>query len=246
MRTGYYRYHNINNFIPVYMEKLKTDWKDYWWKILAIILVSYTVIVGFLIKVPRIAIVQESVRNQFFHVSMWFSMMVLLTTSLIYSIRYLSRPSQRVDRIAEEFAYMGIVLGLLGLTTGSIWARFTWGAWWVNDPKLNGAAICMLIYLAYVVLRNSIEDEIQRARIGAVYNIFAWATLLPLLYILPRLTDSLHPGSGGNPGFNIYDLDNNLRLVFYPSIIGWTLLSVWIIQLRVRYKILKSKLDDLS
>ena len=207
------------------MEKLKTDWKDYWWKILAIILVSYTVIVGFLIKVPRIAIVQESVRNQFFHVSMWFSMMVLLTTSLIYSIRYLSRPSQRVDRIAEEFAYMGIVLGLLGLTTGSIWARFTWGAWWVNDPKLNGAAICMLIYLAYVVLRNSIEDEIQRARIGAVYNIFAWATLLPLLYILPRLTDSLHPGSGGNPGFNIYDLDNNLRLVFYPSIIGWTLLD---------------------
>ncbi len=228
------------------MEKLKIDWKDYWWKILAIILVSYTVIVGFLIKVPRIAIVQESVRNQFFHVSMWFSMMVLLTTSLIYSIRYLSRPSQRVDRIAEEFAYMGIVLGLLGLTTGSIWARFTWGAWWVNDPKLNGAAICMLIYLAYVVLRNSIEDEIQRARIGAVYNIFAWATLLPLLYILPRLTDSLHPGSGGNPGFNIYDLDNNLRLVFYPSIIGWTLLSVWIIQLRVRYKILKSKLDELS
>jgi heme exporter protein C len=104
----------------------------------------------------------------------------------------------------------------------------------------------MLIYLAYVILRNSIEDEIQRARIGAVYNIFAWSTLLPLLYILPRLTDSLHPGSGGNPGFNIYDLDNNLRLVFYPSIIGWTLLGVWIIQLRVRVKELKSKLEDIS
>ncbi|MGD9328333.1 MAG: cytochrome c biogenesis protein CcsA [Cyclobacteriaceae bacterium] len=228
------------------MAKLTFDLKNNWWKLIAVILLLYTVIGGFLIKVPRIAIVQESVRNQFFHVSMWFSMMLLLTTSLIFSIRYLAKSKTKFDLLAEEFAYMGIILGILGLATGSIWARFTWGAWWVNDAKLNGAAICMLIYLAYVILRNSIEDEIQRARIGAVYNIFAWSTLLPLLYILPRLTDSLHPGSGGNPGFNIYDLDNNLRLVFYPSIIGWTLLSVWIIQLRVRVKELKSKLEDIS
>jgi heme exporter protein C len=228
------------------MAKLTFDLKKNWWKLIAVILVLYTVIGGLLIKVPRIAIVQESVRNQFFHVSMWFSMMILLTTSLIFSIRYLSKSKMKFDVLAEEFAYMGIILGILGLATGSIWARFTWGAWWVNDPKLNGAAICMLIYLAYVILRNSIEDDIQRARIAAVYNIFAWSTLLPLLYILPRLTDSLHPGSGGNPGFNIYDLDNNLRLVFYPSIIGWTLISVWIIQLRVRVKELKSKLEDIS
>ncbi len=228
------------------MAKLTFDFKKNWWKLIAVILVFYTVIGGFLIKVPRIAIVQESVRNQFFHVSMWFSMMILLTTSLIFSIRYLAKSKMKFDGIAEEFAYMGIILGILGLATGSIWARFTWGAWWVNDAKLNGAAICMLIYLAYVILRNSIEDEIQRARISAVYNIFAWSTLLPLLYILPRLTDSLHPGSGGNPGFNIYDLDNNLRLVFYPSIIGWTLLGVWIIQLRVRVKEIKSKLEDIS
>ena len=228
------------------MAKLTFDFKKNWWKLIAVILVFYTVIGGFLIKVPRIAIVQESVRNQFFHVSMWFSMMILLTTSLIFSIRYLAKSKMKYDGIAEEFAYMGIILGILGLATGSIWARFTWGAWWVNDAKLNGAAICMLIYLAYVILRNSIEDEIQRARISAVYNIFAWSTLLPLLYILPRLTDSLHPGSGGNPGFNIYDLDNNLRLVFYPSIIGWSLLGVWIIQLRVRVKEIKSKLEDIS
>jgi heme exporter protein C len=223
------------------MAKLTFDIRKNWWKFIAVILVLYTVVGGLLIKVPRIAIVQESVRNQFFHVSMWFSMMILLTTSLIFSIRYLSKSKIRFDVLAEEFAYMGIILGILGLATGSIWARFTWGAWWVNDAKLNGAAICMLIYLAYVILRNSIEDEIQRARIAAVYNIFAW-----LLYILPRLTDSLHPGSGGNPGFNIYDLDNNLRLVFYPSIIGWTLIGVWIIQLRVRVKELKSKLEDIS
>lgn len=218
--------------------------KKHWWKILAIIIVMYTIIAGLLIKVPRIAIVHESVRNQFFHVSMWFTMMILLSISLLYSIRFLSRNQQKDDLIAEEFALMGIIFGLLGLATGSVWARYTWGAWWVNDAKLNGAAICMLIYLAYVILRNSIEDQLQKARISAVYNIFAWATLLPLLYILPRLTDSLHPGSGGNPGFNIYDLDNNLRLVFYPSILGWTLLGLWIIQIRIRFKNIRSKFED--
>ncbi len=216
----------------------------HWWKIIAVVLVLYTVIAGFLINVPRIAIVNESIRNQFFHVSMWFTMMILLTTSLGYSIRYLARFRLKDDRIAREFAYMGVIFGLLGLVTGSIWAKFTWGAWWVNDPKLNGAAICMLIYLAYIVLRNSIEDQQQKAKIAAVYNIFAWSTLLPFLYILPRLTDSLHPGSGGNPGFNIYDLDNNLRIVFYPSIIAWTLLGLWIIQIRIRFSKLRSKFED--
>jgi len=215
-----------------------------WWKVFAVFMVMYTIIAGFLIKVPRIPIVHESVRNQFFHVSMWFTMMILLTTSLVYSIRFLARQHNQDDLIASEFANMGIVFGLLGLITGSVWARFTWGAWWVNDPKLNGAAICMLIYLAYLILRNSIEDELQRARISAVYNIFAWSTLLPLLYILPRLTDSLHPGSGGNPGFNIYDLDNNLRLVFYPSILGWTLLGIWIIQIRIRFLNIKRNFED--
>jgi heme exporter protein C len=64
------------------------------------------------------------------------------------------------------------------------------------------------------------------------------------LYILPRLTDSLHPGSGGNPGFNVYDLDNMMRLVFYPSIIAWTLLVLWVTSLRVRMSIIKEKIDE--
>lgn len=214
-----------------------------WWKILAIVLAYYIIIFGFLHKVPRIDILHETVRNLFFHVCMWFAMMILLTTSLVLSIRYLKTGKVRHDILASEFANTGIVFGLLGIMTGSVWARFTWGAWWVNDPKLNGAAICMLIYLAYVILRGSIEDFQLRARISAIYNIFAWATLIPLLVILPRMTDSLHPGSGGNPGFSSYDLDNNLRIVFYPAIIGWTLLGVWITELRVRKKELENKLD---
>jgi heme exporter protein C len=69
-----------------------------------------------------------------------------------------------------------------------------------------------------------------------VYNIFAFAALIPLLFILPRLTDSLHPGNGGNPGFNSYDLDDKMRRIFYPAVIGWTLLGVWLTSLHIRIK----------
>jgi heme exporter protein C len=169
---------------------------------------------------------------------MWFGMMILLTVSLYHSIRYLGKSQMRNDTIASEASNVSILLGTLGLITGSLWARYTWGAWWTNDPQLNGAAITMLAYLAYVLLRNSIEDEQKRARISAVYNIFAYVMMIIFIGIIPKFTgvDSLHPGKGGNPGFNSYDLDSRLRLVFYPSIIGWTLLATWIMTLRIRIK----------
>jgi heme exporter protein C len=174
---------------------------------------------------------------------MWFGMIILLTASMVYSIKYLSKQDQKLDIKAVEFANAGIVFGLLGITTGMLWATYTWGEPWSGDPKQNSSAIALLIYLAYLVLRNSLDDEQQRARISAVYNIFAFAAMIPLLFILPRLADSsLHPGNGGNPGFNYYDLDSKLRVVFYPAVIGWTLLGVWLVSVRVRLKEIALKL----
>ncbi len=218
--------------------------KRNWWKVLAIVLVLYTVVAGLLVPVPRLDIVNESIRNLYFHVPMWFGMTIILTTSVIYSIRYLRTPTARLDTLAHESAKTGIVMGMLGLATGSIWARYTWGAWWTSDPRLNGAAIAMLIYGAYIVLRSSFTDEQQRARISAVYNIFAFAAAIPLLFVLPRLTDSLHPGAGGNPGFSNYDLDSNMRMVFYPAVIGWTLIGFWITQVSSRLEFLKQKIYE--
>ena len=213
-----------------------------WWKILAAILVLYTIIAGFLGKVPAQFILHESIRNLYFHVPMWFGMMTILCISLIYSIKYLNNSNPECDIIATQAAHTGMLLGTLGLITGSLWARYTWGAWWVSDTKLNGAAITMLIYLAYFVLRGSIDEEQKRARIASVYNIFAYVMLVVFLMILPRMNDSLHPGNGGNPGFNKYDLDSNMRMIFYPAVIGWILLGVWILSIRIRIEKLKRKL----
>jgi heme exporter protein C len=173
---------------------------------------------------------------------MWFGMIALLLVSLIYSIRYLKDGKIEHDIVAEESARTGILFGVLGLITGSIWAKYTWGAWWVNDAKLNGAASTMLIYFAYLLLRNSLDDEHKRARISAVYSIFAYTLMLVFIGILPRMTDSLHPGNGGNPGFGTYDLDSKMRTVFYPAVIGWILFGWWITSLRIRLK--KLQLHD--
>lgn len=218
--------------------------RAYWWKLLAILLLAYTVIAGLLFEVPRLPILNETIRALYFHVTMWFGMIFMLIIAVVYSIKYLRSNNLKHDDMALEFTNTGIIFGILGIITGMLWAKFTWGAYWSGDPKQNASAIGLLIYLAYLVLRNSLPDVNQRARIGAVYNIFAFAAFIPLIFILPRLTDSLHPGSGGNPGFNAYDLDSNLRMVFYPAIIGWTLLGAWISSLRVRQRRLERKFEE--
>lgn len=155
-----------------------------WWKWLSILLVFYTIIAGFLIDVPRLPILHESIRNLFFHVTMWFAMLIMMFASLKHGITYLRNGKIDDDIKAEKCVQSGIFLGILGILTGSVWAKFTWGAWWVNDAKLNGAAATMLVYLAYIILRGSMEDEHKRARISAVYSIFAFTLMIVFVMIL--------------------------------------------------------------
>jgi len=217
-----------------------------WWKILASVLVLYTIIGGLLIEVPRLPILNETIRNLYFHVPMWFSMVLLYLISVIYSIKFLNSGKENDDLIAVESVNTGIICGFIGLATGMMWAKFTWGAFWTNDPKLNGSAIATLMYLAYIVLRSSIEEDQKRAKISAIYNIFAFPAMIVLLFILPRLTDSLHPGNGGNPGFGGYDLDDNMRMVFYPAVIGWILIGIWIMTIRYRIRILENRRNQID
>lgn len=184
----------------------------------------------------------ETIRNTYFHVSLWFAMMFLFIGAFVQSIKYLSGKQLERDYKASSLTSMGVLFGILGLLTGAVWAKHTWGAYWSWDIKQNMTAISLLIYLAYFVLRASIPDVDKKARLSAVYNIFAFVAIIPLIYVIPRLFSSLHPGNGGNPAFGSQDLDNTMRLIFYPIIIGWTLIGFWIAQLNYRMKRLGEKL----
>jgi heme exporter protein C len=222
-----------------------------WWKVLSVVLLVYTVIAGLLSDVPDLPALDETIRNLYFHVCMWFVMMILFTISLIHSIRYLRTLDLKYDIYARQYATVAIVFGLLGYATGTVWMSYTWAdpndpatsfSTIAREPKLIGAAIALLIYFAYLVLRDSINDMDKRARISAVYNIFAYAMLFPAIWIVPRILPSLHPGgSEGNPAMNIRDTSPGMRMVFYPAIIGWTLLGVWITTIKIRLSLLKEK-----
>ncbi|WP_090153850.1 cytochrome c biogenesis protein CcsA [Dyadobacter soli] len=218
--------------------------RQYWWKFLSVLILFYVFVAGLINSVPRLPILNETIRNSFYHPPLWIAMMTLLLLSAVFSIRFLSKGKMLDDLWAIEFANTAILFGVLGCITGSVWAYFAWGDFWPNDPKTNGVAVGMLLYVAYFILRASFEDELRRARVSAIYNIFAFAMFIPLIMILPRLTDSLHPGNGGNPGFNQYDQDKSITMIIRPAFIGFTMLGLWITQLRFRTRRIEIVLDD--
>jgi len=220
--------------------------KQLWWKLLAAFLLVYTAIGGLLIDVPRRSITNETIRALYFHVPMWFGMVAMFLTSFVFAVIYLRNPKSKFDFLSVEFAHTGLMFGILGILTGMIWANYTWGSPWHGDVKQNCAAVATLIYFAYFVLRGSLANEEQRARLSAVYSVFAFFPMIVLIFVLPRMYDSMHPGNGGNPGFNTYDLDNRMRMVFYPACAGWILLGTWIATVRARLRTVEEKILDLE
>jgi heme exporter protein C len=218
---------------------LKRDW----WKFLGAGLLLYAIIMGFFVDIPD-TMIQETMRNLFYHVGMWFAMLSMLIVGFIYSLRYLRKFDEREDVVAVEAVNVGLLFGFLGIFSGMVWANFTWGSPWVKDPKLNGAAVGLFIYLAYMILRGSIDDVHKRAKVAAVYNIFAFVLWIVFVLIMPRLAaESIHPGKTDSPVIPMH-LHPSMRMVFYPAMLGWILLASWILQLRIRIRKLQKTLEN--
>lgn len=198
----------------------------------------------------------QTARNLFFHVPMWFAMYFAMFLSFYWSLRFLLLNEGDLrwlpyDIYAREGVKVGVFFGLLGLITGIIWSRVTWGkslpdtdpyAWWMWDPKQTLALTAILIYLSYFLLRQQIQRPPLRARIAAIYNLFAGFALLPLTLIIPRMTESLHPGGKeGSPVFQTQDLSNAYRLYFYPALLGIILLAWWLWKIRSSLYLISQK-----
>lgn len=219
----------------------------YTWRILTIAIMLWVILGGLLFEVPKLLVIEQTIRNIYFHVGMWFSMIFILFMGVVFSLMYLRTFNPRYDRMANATVKTGLMFGFLGIITGMIWAQFTWGTYWVNDPKLNGAAVGILVYLAYVVLRSSIEDHEKRARLAAVYKIFAFVIMFVFIMILPRLSGaSIHPGVDGNPALATGDLAPAMRKIFYPAIAGWMLFAWWVYTIVNRTDRLTEKIHQLN
>jgi heme exporter protein C len=200
---------------------------------------------------PYREILYETIRNTFFHVPMWFVMTMLVFTSFVASIMFYTKSDMKWDLLAHQSVIAALLFGTCGYLTGLVWAKYTWyiGVSWgdvlrkllLEDIKMAAALAAMFFYFGYLVLRDAFTDKAKRANIAALYNILAFIIFVMCVFVLPRLTDSMHPGNGGNPAFSKYDLDSTLRLFFYPAVIGWILLGFWILSVLIRIQLIQQK-----
>ncbi|HYE96277.1 MAG TPA: cytochrome c biogenesis protein CcsA [Rubricoccaceae bacterium] len=203
---------------------------------------------AFLRPIPSLAILEHTARNLYFHVPMWFGLMLGWLLAAYHSLRHLTTGRRLHDVRAEQAALVATVYGFVAITTGIVWARFTWYSgtevWWSGDPRQVMVAVQLLLCGAYFVLRGAVDEPRRRGRLAAVYALFATVTMPFLLYVLPRRMESLHPGAEGNPAFSQTDLAPEMRWVFYAAAVGFLGLYGWLYRLRVRMRTAELRAED--
>ncbi len=218
--------------------------------VVVVVWISVVLVLGILGPVSNLPILEHTARNLYFHVPMWFVLYAGSVVGAWHAGRYLAT-GRTVHDVRSEAAWMvATVAGAIALLTGVVWSRFTWyqgtGLWWSPEPRQNMVAIQLLISGAYFVLRGSLDRPRQRARLSAVYALFATASLPFLTYVLPRRQASLHPGAEGNPAFSEMDIATDMRWIFYAAAVGFLMLGWWLYTQRVRAKVSELRVEALS
>jgi len=200
-------------------------------------------------ELPVIPVLEEKARIIFFHVPMAWTTVVAFFASMIYGMLYLKTKNMDYDLRSVSAAGLGTMFCILATITGSIWAKFNWGSFWNWDPRETSIFVLLLIYGAYFALRSSLDVEEKRATLSAVYSIIAGVTAPFFIFVMPRIMTGLHPGAKGDEGGSTpvaqLHMPANMRVVFFASLIGFTLLYFWMFSLKVRSARLEFKSQKL-
>ncbi len=182
----------------------------------------------------------------FFHVpTAWLSVLAFLM-AMIYGIKYLRNQDLDDDARSNSALQLGFVFSILATVTGSVWAKFTWGAFWHWDPRETSIFILLLIYGSLFALRSAVENEEKRAKLSAVYSILAFLTVPFFIFIMPRIMTGLHPGSANDDNLGPvvdFKMNSNMQLIFYLSLTAFTILYFWMWRLNYKSIIINDKLN---
>jgi heme exporter protein C len=184
----------------------------------------------------------------YFHVAAgWVGMLGFLVAAIAGGI-YLVKSNRKWDIVSLASVEIGMVFAFINVVTGSIWARPIWNTWWTWDPRLTTATIMLLIYAAYLMLRSGIEDPDRRARFGAVYAIVGFLSV-PLTFFSARLFRTIHPvviGTNQPGAEGAFDMTADMRLVFFFSLITFSIIFVDLLWHRIRLGRLQDKVEQLK
>jgi len=185
---------------------------------------------------PMEAVMGNVQRVFYYHVAVGWVGMLSFFAAAIAGILYLKSKDRKWDLFALAAVEIGIVFTLLNIVTGSIWARPIWNTWWTWDPRLTTATIMELIYFAYLMLRQGIEDPERRARFGAVYVILGFVSV-PLTFFSARLFRTIHPvviGTNQPGAEGQFDMTPKMVQTFLFSLFTFTFIFIDLMWHRLR------------
>lgn len=197
---------------------------------------------------PREREMGEVQRVFYFHVSAGWIGMAAFIAAAVAGVIYLLRPAKKWDIFAEAAVELGLVYSFVNVVTGSIWAYPAWNTWWTWDPRLVTATVMELTFLAYLLLRQSIEDPERRARFGAIYAILGSLTV-PLTYFSIRIWErTLHPlviGSSSPTSQGGFDMTTAMVYTLLFSLLAFTVFGITLLSHRIRLGQTADKVEQL-
>ena len=197
---------------------------------------------------PQEKVMGEVQRIFYFHVpSAWLSFTAFVVTAIAGGI-FLATGKQFWDQVAYSSVEVGLVLTVMATVSGSIWARPAWNTWWTWDPRLTTYTIMALIYVAYLMLRQGIEDPQRRARFAAVYGIIGVLSV-PLTFFSIRWWRTIHPvvvGNGSAAAEGGFDMTSRMLQTFLFANLAFTFLYVALLVSRVRLAQLGERVEELK
>jgi heme exporter protein C len=200
-----------------------------------------------LVFAPTEAVMGAVQRVFYFHVATaWVGMLGFVAAGAA-GIVYLRTQDLKWDIVEIAAVEISLVFFFITIVLGSIWARPVWNTWWTWDPRLTTAAITELIYVAYFMLRQGIEDPDRRARFGAVYTLIG-AVSVPVTFMAIRLFRTIHPvviGSQSAAAQGGFAMTSDMKVAFFFSLFAFTVIFVDLFWNRIRMGNLAAKVEQL-
>src|SRR5687768_12980950 len=219
-------------------------------KILDVVSIILLVISAYLALVfaPTELVMGDVQRVFYFHIGTAWTALLGFILAGIFSVVYLITKNLKWDKFQVAAIEVSLVFFLITIVLGSIWARPAWNTWWTWDPRLTTAAITELIYIAYFMLRQGIDDPDRRARFGAVYALVG-ALSAPITFFAIRLFRTIHPVviGGTNPeadgGFS---MTADMRTAFFFALFAFSVIFIDLFWNRIRLGDLQEKVEQLK
>jgi len=215
--------------------------------ILSIILLAISTYLA-LVFAPTERVMGDVQRVFYFHIGTAWTALLGFILAAVFSVIYLVTKDLKWDRLQVASIEVSLVFFLITIVLGSIWARPAWNTWWTWDPRLTTAAVTELIYVAYFMLRQGIDDPDKRARFGAVYALVGGLSA-PITFFAIRLFRTIHPVviGGTNPeadgGFS---MTADMRVAFFFALFAFTVIFIDLFWNRIRLGDLQEKVEQLK